>query len=378
MYLNIQEEKSLVVVDFNEDKLKDYLYTLSKEIDQEAIEALFEEKEGRVTKFQKEQEGRKIAYQKNIETFKTDLLIQQKKELELIVYKDIPKNKLENLNDYGIKEIVGIGESDFSGSPANRRYNIQTGANTLEGILIPPNTEFSLITTLGEIDAESGYKPELVIKDNRTIAEYGGGLCQIGTTTFRAALGSGLPITERRNHSYRVSYYEPAGTDATIYMSKPDLMFLNDTKNHIMIHTIIDGDNLLFEFWGTKDNRKVTMTDPIVSNQTAPPPTRFVETLDLAPGKKRCTEHAHYGATAMFTYTVVYPNEEIKEVDFKSYYKPWQEVCLIGVEELSIQCNEEEENCICTEEEGKKKCRVVETKPETDPIINKEDILFAT
>ena len=67
--------------------------------------------------------------------------------------------------------------------------------------------------------------------------EYGGGLCQIGTTVFRAAVNSGLPITERRPHAYRVVYYEPAGFDATIYDPRPDLRFINDTENYILIQT---------------------------------------------------------------------------------------------------------------------------------------------
>jgi len=70
----------------------------------------------------------------------------------------------------GIKEIIGIGHSNFSGSPYNRRHNIATGANKLHGMLIKPNEEFSLITSLGDIDGENGYKQELVIKGNETIS----------------------------------------------------------------------------------------------------------------------------------------------------------------------------------------------------------------
>ena len=62
---------------------------------------------------------------------------------------------------------------------------------------------------------------------------------------------------------------------------------------------------------------------------------KLVETLSLPPGKKKCTETAHAGADAEFTYTVTYPNGEVKTEVFKSHYRPWQAVCLIGVEKLS-------------------------------------------
>ncbi|OIP80936.1 MAG: hypothetical protein AUK21_00120 [Parcubacteria group bacterium CG2_30_48_51] len=246
-----------------------------------------------------------------------------------------PKAVTADGNDLGIKEIIGIGRSNFAGSPPNRRHNIATGAAALNGLLVKPGEEFSLLAALGDVDGEHGYKEELVIKGNKTIPEFGGGLCQIGTTTFRATLTSGLPITQRRNHSYRVIYYEPAGTDATIYNPWPDYRFMNDTGSYILIRTAIEGDELIFTFWGTKDGRAASQTEPRVYNITAPPPTKYIETLDLAPGTKKCTESAHAGADAEFTYSVAYPDGTEKDTTFTSHYRPWQAVCLVGVEKLS-------------------------------------------
>jgi vancomycin resistance protein YoaR len=240
-------------------------------------------------------------------------------------------------NSLGITEVIGVGRSNFAGSPKNRRANIHTGAAKLNGIIIKPDEEFSLIAALGDINQATGYLPELVIKGNQTVPEYGGGLCQIGTTTFRAALATGLPIVERRNHSYRVTYYEPAGTDATIYDPKPDFRFKNDTGHAILIQTAIEGDNLVFEFWGTSDQRAVVQTKPVLSNFVAPPPTKLIETEDLPVGTKKCTEKPHVGADAQFTYTVTYPDGRVASEVFKSHYVPWREVCLIGVPKGTLQ-----------------------------------------
>lgn len=235
----------------------------------------------------------------------------------------------------GIKEIIGIGRSNYSGSPPNRRANIRKGAEKVSGTIIAPGEEFSLLKALGRVDGASGWLSELVIKGNKTTPEYGGGLCQIGTTTFRAALNSGLKITERRNHSYRVRYYEPAGMDATIYEPSPDLKFVNDTGHHVLINSYVKGDEVIFEFWGTKDGRVVDPITPRIYNIAAPPAMKLVETLDLAPGKKKCTESAHAGADASFTYRVTYADGTEHSETFQSHYRPWQAVCLVGVEKLS-------------------------------------------
>jgi vancomycin resistance protein YoaR len=75
-------------------------------------------------------------------------------------------------------------------------------------VLIPQGAEFSFNDTIGDISAQSGYKPAYVIKAGKTVLGDGGGVCQVSTTFFRAALNTGLPITERHAHAYRVGYYE--------------------------------------------------------------------------------------------------------------------------------------------------------------------------
>jgi len=232
----------------------------------------------------------------------------------------------------GISDVLGTGTSDFKGSPRNRIHNIKTGAEILNGLLIKPGEKFSLITALGEIDGEHGFKQELVIKQNRTIPEFGGGLCQIGTTVFRTAIDGGLPIVERRNHSYRVSYYEPAGTDATIYSPSPDLKFSNDTGAHILIQTKIQGTKLIFEFWGKDDGREIAYTKPVIKNITNPPPPKYIKTTELPVGKKKKIETAHKGADAYFQYTVKYNDENKEDINetFYSHYRPWAEVWMVG------------------------------------------------
>jgi vancomycin resistance protein YoaR len=327
---------SRLSLDIDKDKLSAYLdKTAATQIEIPVGDARFKIDNGRVVEFSKSQNGVKIDLDQTYLNLKNNFLTEDKNTVDIAVAtvtSDIAENQINNL---GITEIIGTGHSNFVGSPKNRIINIGVGAAAMNGLLIAPGTEFSTNKALGTVDAAAGYLPELSIIGNKTIPEYGGGLCQIGTTLFRAALASGLPITERQAHSYRVAYYEPAGTDATIYQPEPDFKFINDTKNYVLIQTHTSGNDLYFDFWGTKDGRAIEQTDPTISNIVKPLPGKLIETLSLPPGQKKCSEKAHNGADAFFDYKVTYPDGTIKQKRFTSHYVPWQEVCLIGVAQLS-------------------------------------------
>lgn len=333
-WISLKKSSGTTTVYLDQEKIKEYIITnISPDIDEEAVLPRFEIKNGKVSSWQTGKGGRAVDLEVTTQTITDSLLKGQTKAW--LTIKEVAEQNISPDNNLQIKEKIGTGYSKFAGSPTNRRKNIRTGADALHGILIKPNEEFSLIKTLGAIDASTGYLPELVIKGNKTVPEFGGGLCQIGTTVFRAALSSGLPITMRQNHSYRVSYYEPAGTDATIYDPKPDLRFINDTGNYILIQARIVKDDLYFDFWGTKDGRIATTTYPTIYNIVKPAPTKMVETTTLKPGEKKCTESSHNGADAFFDYKVIYPEGStttpMVERRFSSHYVPWQGVCLIGV-----------------------------------------------
>jgi vancomycin resistance protein YoaR len=173
-----------------------------------------------------------------------------------------PKIKSADIDKLGVKELIGTGMTNFAGSPKNRIYNIRRALEQYQSIIIAPNEEFSFVKYLGEVDGEHGYLEELVIRNNKTEPEFGGGICQVSSTVFRAAINSGMKITERRNHSYPVQYYKPYGLDATIYVPKPDFKFINNTGHHVMMQSEIVGTELLFRFFGTNDGRTTTMDGP--------------------------------------------------------------------------------------------------------------------
>ncbi len=332
LWLALDKKDNAVGLTFDQDLFYKFLEQIEDDVNIPAKNARFEIVEGKVSEFQVSENGIAINRDKTYEKLVDNFFNFHSTELEIVVEEELPEVTSENINDMGVRELIGVGESNFAGSPANRRHNIRVGSNVLHGLLIEPGEEFSLTKTLGHIDASTGYLAELVIKGNKTIPEYGGGLCQVGTTMFRAAINTGLPVTERKPHSYRVSYYEPAGFDATIYDPSPDVKFINDTGHYVLIQTYINGNILRFEFWGTDDGREVDVTYPTIFNITYPGPTKEIVSEDLEPGQRRCTERAHNGADAVFYRTITTASGDVNEETWSSTYRPWQAVCLVGPE----------------------------------------------
>ena len=227
------------------------------------------------------------------------------------------------LEEKGIIELIGMGETDYSGSPYNRRSNIRVGLSRFNGWLIPPKEKVSVIKKLGAVNQYTGYLPELVIKGDKTIPEYGGGLCQVSTTVYRSILFSGLPINERRNHSYAVSYYDPQGLDATIYIPSPDLKFTNDTEDHILIQTTMIDNKAYSNIYGTAVDRHVDLIGPWYYSYRNPPPTRIETTSQLAPGEKEIVGGAHAGFQASW-YRRISHGDESKEDIIEHIYSNYQ------------------------------------------------------
>lgn len=241
----------------------------------------------------------------------------------------------EELKARGIKEFVTLGESDFRGSTVNRIHNVTVGLNRFNGHLIEQGETFSFVEVLGPVDAAAGYRKELTIIGDKTLPDYGGGLCQVSSTMYRGVWEYGFPITQRKNHSYAVSYYAPQGTDATVYPPNIDVKFLNDSPGALLIQTVIDVPNTkaYFMYYGTRDTRKTSVIGPFSWDRVGAPPPRTEYTLEIPAGTKRKVGEAVMGMKTAWFRTVEKDGEETVESVYSTYQaRPlyWQ----IGVETL--------------------------------------------
>lgn len=330
---------------FDVEKVASLTANLATAFDKQPQNAAFNFENGRVTVFKPSVEGRKID-QETATAQIIEALIQleatssAKLTINLPVLKIPPEISTAEVNDLGIKELIGRGVSYFKGSIASRIHNLTLAATRLNGVLIKPGEIFSFNQAVGEISTATGYQQAYIIQNGRTVLGDGGGVCQVSTTLFRAALNAGLPIVERQAHAYRVSYYEQGGfkpgLDATVFAPSVDLKIKNDTPAFILIQMQVDKTEgmLVFELYGSSDGRIAEISTPRVWDQIPPPPPRYEDDPTLPIGTEKQVDWPAWGAKAAFDYKVVRGEEVLINKTFYSNFKPWQAVFLRGTKQL--------------------------------------------
>ncbi len=246
----------------------------------------------------------------------------------------------ENIDDLGLEVLLAVGRSDFTGSEPYRITNIKAGMNLLHGLLIAPGEEFSFNQAIGSITADKGFVEGYAIVEDRTQLEWGGGICQDSTTLFRAVFWAGLPIKERWGHAFYISWYDAygygpygdgPGMDATIYTGPggPDLRFVNDTENWLLLQTHVNEAQALAEIgiYGTYDGREIFLEGPEITNRKpAPTQPKYVPNPDIAPGTRYRSDTARGGMDIFFTRIVEKDGEVIREAEFVTKFQPWPNI----------------------------------------------------
>lgn len=115
-----------------------------------------------------------------------------------------------------------------------RLTNIRLAAGQINGAVIPPGASFSFNQTVGERTAAKGYQKAIVFKDKEELMGLGGGICQLSSTLYLAALQGGLEVTERHAHQLPVHYVEQ-DQDAAIEFGSLDLVFVNNTDRPLRV-----------------------------------------------------------------------------------------------------------------------------------------------
>jgi len=170
--------------------------------------------------------------------------------------------------------LLATGRSNFAGSGQGRISNVRKGLHELiHNVIIPPGESFSFNRAVNDMNVPGGWEDALVIFNGKDlISSPGGGICQVATTVYRAALNAGMPIVERANHSLYVTYYAKygVGIDATVYPKQQDLVFVNDTGNYLLLQAYAKGFEAYVNVYGAPDGRSVALRGPYFSTNTTP------------------------------------------------------------------------------------------------------------
>lgn len=216
-----------------------------------------------------------------------------------------PKVTKEDLSS--IKGVMGTFSTSYGTSAAGRSNNIEIATNVINGTVVMPGETFSFNDVVGPRTVERGYQEAGTYVGNKVEPGIGGGICQVSTTLYRAAMKANLRSVERTNHSMVVGYAEP-GLDATVSYGYLDYKFKNTYDFPIYIQGSTVGKVVTYNIYGdpsSLNGRTYNMVNEIL--ETIPPVTKVVPDKTLPVGKEVSEGIAMTGYKAR-SYQITYEN----------------------------------------------------------------------
>jgi vancomycin resistance protein YoaR len=248
-----------------------------------------------------------------------------------------PKIDSNNLGALGITTKLSVGDSSFEGSDAGRENNIEVGISLLNGTLVPPGALFSFNHAIGEITADKGYTEAAIVDGQAIGRDIGGGICQVSTTTFRAAFFAGFQSEERWAHRYRFPFYEldgwTPGLDASILQPEGnpfgggDYSFWNPSDSAwLLIEAYVDAPHAYVIIYGPDLGWTVKVSDPEYgspSDVVKQPPDQEVVDDTLEPGTVNMKEYGLSSSDVSYERTVTDRDGNIVRQDslYSHYYE---------------------------------------------------------
>jgi len=147
--------------------------------------------------------------------------------------------------------VLGTYSTTLIGSLPARTDNIRLAARALDGTVLEAAQVLSFNRRVGPRSVERGYQPAPVILHEARDVQIGGGVCQVASTLFDAAMIAGLRTTERHRHSYPVDYI-PLAQDATIVWGAKDLKILNCLDQRVRFRADVLGTTLTVRVEGER------------------------------------------------------------------------------------------------------------------------------
>ena len=251
------------------------------------------------------------AVKKALKSWKGD-----KAEAELEAEKKQPKYTAEDFKD--MTDILGKYTTEYDKGYYGRAKNLEVGASKISDRVLQPEDQLSVYELTSPYTAENGYYKAGTYVGDETIESYGGGMCQVSTTLYNAAIRAELEIVERECHS-RTVHYVPLSADAAISGTEKDLKFKNNLETPVYIYGTAGGGDISFYIFGkeTRDPDRTISFETRVTSVTSPT-EKVKKDKELEEGKKKVEEPGQTGYTAEL-WKVVYKNgKEVSRKQFNS------------------------------------------------------------
>ena len=227
---------------------------------------------------------------------------------------------------------ITTATTNASSSSANRLSNIKTALKYINGTCLEPGETFSFNKTVGKRTTDRGFKIATAYSGGDVTEEVGGGICQVATTLFNAAVKADLKIVERHNHSLTVAYVD-SGKDATVNWGSQDLRFKNTSGEKLYIVCFLSDDKRVrVGIFGKLLPNGETITVEAETTEVIEYETEYQRTDQLERGKQELVSNGKQGCKAV-AYKVRWDSkgkELSREVLCKSWYKAKNEVVAVG------------------------------------------------
>lgn len=279
----------------------------------------------------KEKEGETIDLSKSVKAI--EKLINGKWDhraftIDLVTKLDKPEVTADDLKD--MTDELGSFYTDAGGG--ERWTNLKTGSQKINATILKPGETFSMYETVAPFTEENGYAQGTAYENGQVVPSWGGGICQVSTTLYNAAIYAELEIVERYPHSMLVDYVKPS-RDAAIAGGSMDFRFKNSYDTPIYIFSEIDANNQLrVVIYGKEtrpENRRVEYESETLSTDAYTVEYKLSSKLSF--GEMNYTGSPHTGCDARL-WKIVYEDDKqvSKEVFNTSSYQKSNEIVEVG------------------------------------------------
>jgi len=228
-----------------------------------------------------------------------------------------------------IRQVVSSYSTTFPASNRPRSWNIKLAAAPFDGLVLMPGERISYNEVVGPRTSARGYREAGVYVSGRTDTGIGGGICQVSSTFYNAALLADLKIVFRRNHSLPVPYV-PVGRDATVSWGTIDLVIENSMDTPIGISSQYEAGRLTMRILGEKIPGKMVKIESGPRSWRANG-TKTVTDRTLKPGQRKVIESGA-SAQGVTTSRVVYVDGKVvrRESLGRSFYPGSPRIVAVG------------------------------------------------
>lgn len=204
-----------------------------------------------------------------------------------------PAVTLKALQEQGIERKITQFSTSLGVSGPGRSYNVEAAAMAVNDTVLPPGAVFDYGKAIEKAQAQYGFREAPVIVNGKLQPGTGGGICQVSSTLYNAALRTGLEIVERRNHSLPVSYL-PKGQDATFSQGYINFRFRNNTGKYLIIKAEVQGRTLTVKLFGTFP-KNISYAVHSQTVELLQPADKYVSDASLPRGGTRVVQNGKIG-----------------------------------------------------------------------------------